>query len=49
MNKNKIFHRINDGIRSPQIRIVGDDIESKICSVQEAMKIADDNYFQSWL
>jgi len=41
MNKNKIFHRINDGIRSPQIRIVGDDIESKICSVQEAMKIAE--------
>jgi translation initiation factor IF-3 len=41
MNKNKIFHRINDGIRSPQIRIVGDGIESKICSVQEAMKIAE--------
>jgi translation initiation factor IF-3 len=41
MNKNKIFHRINDGIRSPQIRIVGDGIESKICSVQEAIKIAE--------
>lgn len=41
MNKNKVFHRINDGIRAPQIRIVGDDIESKICSVQEAMKIAE--------
>jgi len=41
MNKNKIFHRINDGIRSPQIRIVGDGIESKVCSVQEAMKIAE--------
>jgi translation initiation factor IF-3 len=41
MNKNKVFHRINDGIRAPQIRIVGDGIESKICSVQEAMKIAE--------
>jgi translation initiation factor IF-3 len=41
MNKNKISHRINEGIRSPQIRIVGDDIESKICSVYEAMKIAE--------
>lgn len=41
MNKNKVFHRINEGIRSPQIRIVGDGIESKICSVQEAMKIAE--------
>jgi translation initiation factor IF-3 len=41
MNKNKIFHRINDGIRSPQIRIIGEGIESKVCSVQEAMKIAE--------
>jgi len=41
MNKNKVFHRINDGIRAPQIRIVGDGIESKVCSVQEAMKIAE--------
>jgi translation initiation factor IF-3 len=41
MNKNKISHRINEGIRSPQIRIVGDGIESKICSVQEAIKIAE--------
>lgn len=41
MNKNKVFHRINEGIRSPQIRIVGDGIESKICSVQEAIKIAE--------
>ena len=41
MNKNKVVHRINDGIRAPQIRIVGDGIESKICSVQEAMKIAE--------
>ena len=41
MNKNKVFHRINDGIRAPQIRIVGDGIESKVCSVQEAIKIAE--------
>jgi len=41
MNKNKVFHRINDGIRAPQIRIVGEGIESKVCSVQEAIKIAE--------
>lgn len=41
MNKNKFSHRINEGIRSSQIRIVGDGIESKICSVQEAMRIAE--------
>jgi translation initiation factor IF-3 len=41
MNKNKNSHRINEAIRNPQIRIVGDGIESKVCSVQEAMKIAE--------
>jgi translation initiation factor IF-3 len=41
MNKNKIYHRINEGIRSPQIRIIGEGIESKVCSVQEAMRIAE--------
>jgi len=41
MNKNKISHRINEGIRSPQIRIVGDGIESKVCTVIEAMRIAE--------
>lgn len=41
MNKNKVFHRINEAIKSPQIRIVGEGIESKVCSVQEAMKIAE--------
>lgn len=40
MNKNKVFHRINEGIRSPQIRIVGDNIESKVCSLSEAIRIA---------
>ena len=42
MNKNKVFYRINEDIRSPQIRIVGDDIESKICSVREAIKMAEE-------
>lgn len=40
MNK-KPFHRVNEDIRSHQIRIVGDGIESKVCSVQEAIKIAE--------
>lgn len=38
---NKIAHNINDAIRHPQIRIVGDDIESKVCSVAEAIRIAE--------
>jgi len=40
MNK-KPSHRVNEEIRSYQIRIVGDNIESKVCSVNEAIKIAE--------
>jgi translation initiation factor IF-3 len=41
MSKNKIFHRVNERISSPQIRLVGDNFETKLCSVHEAIKIAE--------
>ena len=38
--KNK-SHRINDEIRVSQVRIVGDDIESKVCNTREAIQLAE--------
>ncbi len=35
-------HRINERIRVPQVRLVGDNVESGIYSTQEALKIAQD-------
>jgi len=40
LSKIKLSYRINTEIRHPQIRIVGDGIESKICTVNEALRIA---------
>lgn len=37
----KISYRINTDIRHTQIRIVGNGIESKVCTVNEAIKIAE--------
>ncbi len=37
----KYEHNINDMIRHSQVRITGDNIESKICSISEAIAIAD--------
>ncbi|MFI3267928.1 MAG: translation initiation factor IF-3, partial [Rikenellaceae bacterium] len=34
-------HKINDKITAKQVRIVGDEIESKVLSIAEALKIAD--------
>lgn len=42
MNKTKVFYRINTDIRHPQIRIVGENVESKVCTVNEAIKIAQE-------
>lgn len=39
--RKKVYHRINDQIRYPQIRIVGEGVESKVCTVAEAIKIAE--------
>lgn len=36
-------HKINNFITAPQVRIVGDNIESKIASIEEAIAIADEN------
>jgi len=41
MKDKKISHRLNEEIRHRQIRIIGDGIESKVCSVQEGIKIAE--------
>ena len=39
---NKITNRINREIRAREVRIVGDNIESDVYTLQEALKIADD-------
>lgn len=36
------MHKINEKITSQQVRIVGDDIESQVVSVREALKIAQE-------
>lgn len=40
-NKKEELHRINEKIRVPQVRLVGDNIEQGVYSTQEALKIAD--------
>ncbi|MBE51332.1 MAG: translation initiation factor IF-3 [Flavobacteriales bacterium] len=37
----KSLHKINDDITAPYVRIVGDNIESKIISLKEAMNMAN--------
>lgn len=39
----KAQYRINEQIRAKEVRIVGDDIESRVVSYQEAMRIAEAN------
>ena len=34
--------QVNDEIRAREVRIVGDDIESKVVPLREALKIADE-------
>lgn len=40
-NKKEELHRINEKIRVPQVRLVGDNVEQGVYSIQEALKIAD--------
>ncbi|MBP7496117.1 MAG: translation initiation factor IF-3 [Bacteroidales bacterium] len=40
--KREAQHRINEFIRTPMVRIVGDNIETNIVSIKEALKIAND-------
>ncbi len=35
-------HRINERIRSPRVRVVGEGIETQVVSLQEALKMAED-------
>jgi translation initiation factor IF-3 len=41
MREKKVSHRLNAEIKHRQIRIIGDGIESKVCSVFEGIKIAE--------
>jgi translation initiation factor IF-3 len=35
-------HRINERIRAPRVRVVGEGIETQVVSLQEALKMAED-------
>lgn len=41
-NKLKVTYRVNTQIRVPQVRIVGDGIESQVVSISKALQMADD-------
>lgn len=41
-HKKEYEHAINEFIKDPIVRVVGEGIEPKICSIKEALKIADD-------
>lgn len=41
-NKKEELHRINERIRVPQVRLVGENIEQGVYSTHEALKIADE-------
>lgn len=40
-NKKEELHRINEKIRVPQVRLVGDNVEQGVHSTQDALRIAD--------
>lgn len=39
-------HRINERIRVPEVRLVGDNVEEGIYSTREAMRIAEE---KNWI
>lgn len=41
MKNTEKYYNINKQIKSPKVRIVGDNIESKIVNIDEALKIAE--------
>ena len=41
-NNNKELHRINDRIRVPEVRLVGDNVETGVYPTKEALRIADE-------
>ncbi|RXE72092.1 translation initiation factor IF-3 [Muribaculaceae bacterium Isolate-002 (NCI)] len=40
--ENKDQHAINERIRAREVRLVGDNVENGVVSIQEALRIADD-------
>jgi len=40
--KKEDLHRINGNIRAREIRLVGDNVEQGVCTVQEALRMADE-------
>jgi len=42
-DKNKPQYRINEQIRVPEVRIVGDDIESQVIPTRQALKLAEEH------
>ena len=40
-DKTKLYYRVNEQIRSREVRIVGDDIESSVMPVHKALQIAE--------
>jgi len=42
MNKKDSYIKVNEKIRSPKVRIVGDGIESRVVNISEALQIAAD-------
>ena len=40
--KQEDLHRINDRIRSPKVRLVGDNIEPEIYTIENALKMAEE-------
>lgn len=40
-NRKEELHRINEKIRTPKVRLVGDNVEQGIYSIAEALKMAD--------
>ena len=41
-NENKDQHRINTQIRAREVRLVGDNVEQGVYSIQEALRMADE-------
>lgn len=41
-NKKEELHRINEKIRVPEVRLVGDNVEQGVYSTRDALKIADE-------
>lgn len=43
--KQEAAHQINENIKDPVVRVVGEGFEPKICSIKEALKLAYDEGF----